>query len=599
LSDLLAAARGEATRLQHDYLGTEHLLLALIQREDPSIRTILTAFDTTPAALRERLEKRSPQGKGSPEDPEAISLRSGAKRALDAARAAAGGADPGPEHLLAALLSEGKGVVAASLGDLGVPVAKVREALGMPPAGDRPERAERQPRQEKADKPEKAPAAAAHEAAEQPERRDRGERGARQEKAERKERPDRNERRERTDRPERAERTDRARGERREGGRGPGSEPSSPPPPSGPLRIAPVHEPWLTWRKLPLLAIPASLYFAWGGSFPPWLVFVSACLAVLPLAGYMGEATEHIATRTGPTLGGLLNATFGNAAELIIAIVALQAGLVNLVKASITGSILGNLLLIMGLSLIAGGLNKPVVRFSRTTAGMSAGMMALAVTGLIFPALFHGAHPGENASLVELHLSEAVAVVLALTYLASLLFSFKTHKAVLAAEPHPVEGRPWSVPASIAVLALATVGVAVESEILVHAVQGLTANSTWISETFLGLIVIPIIGNAAEHATAVVVARKGKMDLALQIAMGSSAQVALFVAPLLVFVGAVMGPTADGVYMNLVFSPIEVVAVGLSTLLAAIVTLDGESNWFEGLQLLALYAMVAIAVFFV
>jgi Ca2+:H+ antiporter len=593
LSDLLAAARGEATRLQHDYVGTEHLFLALIQREDPSIRTILTAFDTTPAALRERLEKRSPQGKGSPEDPEALSLRSGAKRALDAARSAAGGADPGPEHLLPALLSDGKGVVAASLGDLGIPVAKVREALGIPAPPERGERPgprpERQERTEKGEKQDKPVATAVREAPEQPERRERGERGTRPEKGERRERPDRGERRDRPDRGERG---------RKEATRSQAPEPVQPQS-SGPLRIAPVHEPWLSWGKVPLLAIPASLYFAWGGAFPPWLVFVTACLAVLPLAGYMGEATEHIATRTGPTLGGFLNATFGNAAELIIAIVALQAGLVDLVKASITGSILGNLLLIMGLSLIAGGLDKPVVRFSRTTAGMSAGMMALAVTGLIFPALFHGAHVGENASLVELHLSEAVAVVLALTYVASLLFSLKTRKAVLSGDPHPIEARPWSIAASIGVLALATVGVAVESEILVRAVEGVTANSTWISQTFLGLIVIPVIGNAAEHATAVVVARKGKMDLALQIAMGSSAQVALFVAPLLVFIGAFMGPSPTGAFMNLVFSPLEVVAVGLSTLLAAIVTLDGESHWFEGVQLLALYAMVAIAVFFI
>jgi Ca2+:H+ antiporter len=599
LSDLLAAARAEAIRLQHDYVGTEHLFLALIQRDDPSIRTILTAFDSTPDALRERLEKRSPQGRGAPEDPEALAIRSGAKRALDTARGAANGAEPGPEHLLPALLTDGKGVVAASLGDLGIPVAKVREALGLPvpekpadrPAQPQPQPpAERRPKQEKAEK-----AAAPQPTRETPEKTERPERGPKPEKGERR---DRNERRERADRPER---TDRPRAERRDAPRGavPVEPASASPPGNGALRIAPVHEPWLTWRKLPLLFIPASLYFAWGGDFPAWLRFVTACLAVLPLAGYMGEATEHIAARTGPTLGGFLNATFGNAAELIIAIVALQAGLIDLVKASITGSIIGNLLLIMGLSLIAAGLDKPTFRFSRTTAGMSAGMMALAVTGLIFPALFHGIHSGENAGVIELHLSEAVAVVLALTYVASLLFSLKTHKPVLCADTHATEGPSWSIAASIGVLALATVGVAVESEILVHAVEGLTANSTWISQTFLGLIVIPIIGNAAEHATAVVVARKGKVDLTLQIAMGSSAQVALLVAPLLVFVGAIMGPSANGTYMNLVFSPIEVVAVGLSTLLAAIVTLDGESHWFEGLQLLALYAMVAIAVFFI
>lgn len=594
MSDLLAAARAEAIRLQHDYVGTEHLFLALIQRDDPSIRTILTAFDSTPAALRERLEKRSPQGRGSPEDPEALAIRSGAKRALDAARSAAGGADPGPEHLLPALLTDGKGVVAASLGDLGIPVAKVREALGLP-ASERPgERAPQpQPPGERRDKPERTEKAPAPPPRETGEKTERPERGPKPEKGERR---DRNERRERGERGERGDRGERGKAERREPPRAAApAEPAA----NGPLRIAPVHEPWLSWRKIPLLAIPASLYFAWGGDFPDWLRFVAACLAVLPLAGYMGEATEHIAARTGPTLGGFLNATFGNAAELIIAIVALQAGLIDLVKASITGSIIGNLLLIMGLSLVAAGIDKPIFRFSRTTAGMSAGMMALAVTGLIFPALFHGLHAGENASVIELHLSEAVAVVLALTYVASLLFSLKTHKPVLSPDPHPTEGPTWGIPASIGVLALATVGVAVESEILVRAVEGLTANNSWISETFLGLIIIPIIGNAAEHATAVVVARKGKVDLALQIAMGSSAQVALLVAPLLVFIGAILGPSANGTFMNLVFSPIEVVAVGLSTLLAAIVTLDGESHWFEGVQLLALYAMVAIAVFFI
>lgn len=615
MSDLLAAARAEAIRLQHDYVGTEHLFLALLQRDDPSVRTILTAFDSTPEALRERLEKRSPQGRGAPESAEALTVRSGAKRALDAARNAASGAEPGSEHLLPALLSDGKGVVAASLGDLGIPVAKVREALGLPAAekpvekpADRPaaeERRERPPRPEKQAQPQPPAAEKTEkvEKAERPERPPRQERGERPERGDRKERQEpRGEQRDRPERPERQERGERGeRGERQERGRERreilGTEPAAAA--SAPPRIAPVHEPFLTWKKIPLLAIPASCYFAWGGDFPDWLRFVTACLAVLPLAGYMGEATEHIAARTGPTLGGFLNATFGNAAELIIAIVALQAGLVDLVKASITGSILGNLLLILGLSLIAAGMDKPIVRFSRTTAGMSAGMMALAVTGLIFPALFHGLHSGENATVVELHLSEAVAVVLALTYVASLLFSLKTHKPVLSADAHPTEGPAWSMAASIGVLALATVGVAVESEILVHAVEGLTANSSWVSETFLGLIVIPIIGNAAEHATAVVVARKGKVDLALQIAMGSSAQVALLVAPLLVFIGAFMGPSPAGHYMNLVFSPIEVVAVGLSTLLTAIVTLDGESHWFEGVQLLALYAMVAVAVFFI
>ena len=589
MSDLLEVARAEAVRLQHDYIGTEHLFLALIQTGDPSLTTILTAFGASPETLRERLEKRSPQGKGAPVEGAEIALRSGAKRALDAARAAAQGAEPAPRQLLGALLADGKGVVAASLGDLGIPVAKVREALGEPAAapterrsGDQPERPARKEKEKEKEKVERP---------EQPQRSEKGEKPVRGERGRRGERADRVEKDERRERAERQ----RERTERRES-RSP--DRAEPPAASSPPRIAPVHEPFLTWRKLPLLAIPASLYLGYAGHFPPLAVFIAACVAVLPLAGYMGEATEHLAARTGPTLGGFLNATFGNAAELIIAIVALRAGMVELVKASITGSILGNLLLILGLSLVAGGLNKPLIRFNRTPAGVSAGMMALAVTGLIFPSLFHGLHGGEHTALTELHLSESVAVVLAITYGFSLLFSLKTHKPILSGEPHPMEASLWSVPTAIVVLALATAGVAIESEVLVHAVQSLSAGSSWLSPAFLGLIVIPIIGNAAEHATAVVVARKGNLDLALQIAMGSSAQVALLVAPLLIFVSALIGPTPAGEYLNLAFSPLEVVAMGLSTLLAAIVTLDGESHWFEGVQLLALYAMVAIAVFF-
>ncbi len=567
MSDLLAAARAEAQRLQHDYVGTEHLFLALLNAGDPSLTTILGAFSTTPAAVQERLEKRSPQGKGAPESPDQLQLRSGARRALDQARSLAGGEDASPRHLLAALLTDGKGVVAASLGDLGIPVAKVRDALGIA----KPEAAERAERKPRAEKPERG------------------------------ERPDRRERQEAKDKEREREKAARAPAppSRPDRGRGGAPERAAPSAPPGPPRIAPVHEPLLSWRKLPLLLIPLSLYFAWGGDFHPGLVFATSCLAVLPLAGYMGEATEHLAARTGPTLGGFLNATFGNAAELIIAIVALRAGLVELVKASITGSILGNLLLILGLSLVAGGLNKPIVKFNRTAVGMSSGMLALAVTGLLFPALFHATHRGPNLELAELYLSEAVAVVLALTYGLSLLFSLKTHSRLFGGEPHPTSGHLWSVPFAIGVLALATVGVAVESEILVHRVEDLTRGSAWITESLLGLIIIPIIGNAAEHATAIVVARKGKMDLALQIALGSSTQVALLIAPILVFVGAVLGASPTGQYMNLVFTPLEVAAVGLSTVLAAIVTLDGESHWFEGVQLLALYAMVAIAVFFI
>jgi len=349
------------------------------------------------------------------------------------------------------------------------------------------------------------------------------------------------------------------------------------------------------WSWLLLLAVPVSVVFRWQGA-DPLLVFAAACIGVLPLAGLLGQATEQLAERTGPTIGGLLNATFGNAAELIIALVALRAGLVDLVKASITGSILGNLLLILGLAFLAGGLRSPILKFNRTGAGMAAAMLALAVAGLVFPALFHGLHPGTETArlaLTELRLSEAVAIILALTYGASLLFSLRTHRALfggVASDTAP--SASWSVFKAVAVLGLATAGVVVESELLVHSIEPVTA-TLGLSQTFLGLILVPIIGNAAEHATAVTVARKGKIDLSLQIALGSSTQIALLVAPLLVLAGVLMGQP-----LSLLFTSLEIVALGLSTVVISIITLDGESHWFEGVQLLALYGMVVAAAFF-
>jgi len=348
----------------------------------------------------------------------------------------------------------------------------------------------------------------------------------------------------------------------------------------------------LTWREILLLAVPVSMVLGYVLHAPAVWVFVTACLGVLPLAGYMGEATEHLAHRTGPTIGGLLNATFGNAAELIIALVALRAGLVDLVKASITGSILGNLLLIMGLALIAGGLNKSELRFNRVNAGMSAGMLALAVVALVFPALYHALHPEAAARLQEVRMSEAVSVILLITYGFSLLFTLKTHRRLFGGEAHPLEGPVWSKGRALLILGAATVGVAVESELLVHAATEAT-EAFGLSPVFLGLIIIPIIGNAAEHSAAVVLSRKGQIDLGLQIALGSSTQIALLVAPILVFAGVFMGQD-----MDLVFRPFEVAALGLATAVTAIITLDGESHWFEGVQLLAVYGMVAVGAYF-
>ncbi len=264
----------------------------------------------------------------------------------------------------------------------------------------------------------------------------------------------------------------------------------------------------------------------------------------------------------------------------------------RLVKASIAGSILGNLLLVLGLSLVAGGLRTPELRFNRTSAGMSATMLAAVVVGLVFPALFHATHFGP-LRLPELRLSEGVAIILAVTYGFSLLFSLKTHRWIVAAEPQPSDGAHWGAERAMLVLGAATVAIAWMSEILVGATRGVTA-SLPITETFLGLVIIPFIGNAAERAAAIMVARKGQIDLALQITLRPSTQIALLVAPVLVFIGVAMGRN-----MNLVFSPFEVVAVGLATLGTAISTLDGESHWFEGVQLLAVYAMIAVTAFFI
>jgi Ca2+:H+ antiporter len=349
----------------------------------------------------------------------------------------------------------------------------------------------------------------------------------------------------------------------------------------------------VTWLRWLLLALPVSWALALLHG-PALAVFVVSGLGVVPLAAIMGEATEALARRTGPTVGGLLNATFGNAAELILAIVALRAGLLDLVKASLTGSILGNLLLILGLSLVAGGVRRPVLTFNRTAAGMSGAMLLLAVVGLVIPALFAATHPAATEE-TTIRLSEGVAVVLGGTYLVGLVFSLVTHRELFGggAPEHGGAVASVQVGRAGALLAGATLLVAVQSEILVHAVEQVVMHLGW-SEFFLGLMVIPLVGNAAEHASAVVAARRGHTDLALTIALGSSTQVALFVAPLLVLAGVVLGQP-----MHLVFTAFEVVALGLAALIVTVIALDGESHWFEGAQLVAVYAILAIAAWFI
>jgi Ca2+:H+ antiporter len=331
------------------------------------------------------------------------------------------------------------------------------------------------------------------------------------------------------------------------------------------------------------------------GEFLHWspnLLFVTSALAIIPVAWLLGHATEELAVHTGPRLGGLLNATLGNAAELIITIFAIRAGLLDLVKASITGSIIGNILLVMGLSILLGGLKNGPQRFNRTEAGVNATQLLLAVLALAVPSLFFFAHT-ENYGPVE-WLSLGTAAAMLVIYALGLLFVFRYTKADAAAA-HEVEtghAPAWTVKKSLLVLLGATVVVAVLSEILVGGVEHV-AEAYGISEFFIGIIVVPLVGNVAEHLVAVQAAVKNKMDLSMTVSLGSSLQIALFVAPVLVFLSLIMGNP-----LTLVFNQFELVALLGGTLIAAFVAVDGESQWLEGAQLLVLYIILALAFFF-
>jgi Ca2+:H+ antiporter len=360
-----------------------------------------------------------------------------------------------------------------------------------------------------------------------------------------------------------------------------------------------------------LVFVPISIlahYMEWGAI----AVFVTAGIAILPLAAWMGAATEEIAVVAGSTLGGLLNATFGNATELIIALVALRAGLVNVVKASITGSIIGNLLLVMGLSMLLGGLRFKEQSFQPVVARVNASSMNLAVIAMLLPTAVNFTSSGID-QLTQQRLSVAVAIVLILVYGLTLLFSMKTHSYLcdVGEAEHAADGadgagetgktgeiseakdtkkpnlRLW-----IGVLLVSTVLVAIESEFLVGSLEEATSG-LGLTELFTGVILLPIIGNAAEHATAVTVAIKNKMDLSVSVAVGSSLQIALFVAPVLVLAGWAMGQP-----MDLDFNPFELVAVAVAVLIANSISSDGKSNWLEGTLLLAAYAILGLAFYF-
>ena len=339
----------------------------------------------------------------------------------------------------------------------------------------------------------------------------------------------------------------------------------------------------------------------------PVLVFAAAAIGVIPTAAAMGEATEVIAAKTGPGIGGFLNVTFGNAPELIIAFFALLEGLQEVVKASIVGSIIGNILLVLGAAMVVGGAKRDKQTFSATAATAQSAMLLLALAALILPAAFQLIHGGGLPSIGEERvdfgsdlekLSLGVAVVLLLSYVAGLVFSLKTHRRVF----NPYEGSEneeehehgdWTMRRAIIQLAVAAVLVGVMSEVLVGSVSE-ASKEIGLSEFFVGVFVVAIVGNAAEHWVAVLAAAKDKMDLAVNIAIGSSAQIALFVAPVLVLLSFVVGPDP----MALVFNGYEIAGLLFAVLIANFATQEGESNWFEGVQLLSLYAVIGLVFFF-
>jgi Ca2+:H+ antiporter len=355
------------------------------------------------------------------------------------------------------------------------------------------------------------------------------------------------------------------------------------------------------WPYLLVPFIPAALAFELLHA-PAAVIFFTAALGIVPTAALMGLATEELAARSGPGIGGLLNVTFGNAPELIIALFALAEGLQEVVKASIIGSILGNILLVMGAAMLVGGLGRERQTFNATAANVQSLMLFLAAAALVMPATFElvegqglpspGAEIVDYGSEVE-QLSLAVGVVLITTYVAGLVFSLRTHRALFNPPYEEEETLGWSVRRSVVMLAVAGVAVGLMSEILVGSIAE-ASESVGLSEFFIGVIVVAIVGNAAEHWVAVLVAFKDKMDLAVNIAIGSSAQIALFVAPVLVLTSFALGPGP----MALVFNGFEVGGVLIAVLVANYVTHEGESTWFEGVQLLAVYVILALAFLF-
>ena len=342
--------------------------------------------------------------------------------------------------------------------------------------------------------------------------------------------------------------------------------------------------------KFMLLFVPIS-FIGKFLNFSPTIMFILAALSIIPLAGIMGEGTEEISSYTGPKIGGFLNATFGNATELIISFFALKSGLFEVVKSSIAGSIIGNILLVLGASMFIGGLKHKTQNFNINVVETTSSMLLFSLIGLCVPAFFtHTINPNLLNTRYE-GLSLVVAIVMFILYILSLIFSFFTHKDLYATTTEE-EGHEskWSLKKSIAILIITTVIIAIESEFLVGGIEVITSK-LGLSEFFVGIILIPIIGNAAEHSTAITMALKNKMDVAIEIALGSSLQIILFVAPVLIFLSLLFTP------MSIIFNPFELVSLIASVIIANKVASDGQSNWLEGAQLMAVYFIIAAGFF--
>jgi len=345
----------------------------------------------------------------------------------------------------------------------------------------------------------------------------------------------------------------------------------------------------MKYLKILLLSIP----FTFFGYFLNWdatIMFILTCVAIVPLAGYLGEATEEIATFTGPKLGGFLNATFGNATELIISFFAIREGLFDVVKASLAGSILGNILLVLGCSIFFGGLKHKELKYDSQQGSFTATMLLFAVVGLSLPAIFTWHVPENLITSKYESFSTITAVIMLIIYVIGMIYSFRTQSDLYGVEHAEDVDAKWSLPFSIFVLGIATILIAVESEFLVKSIEPMT-KAAGISEMFVGIILIPIVGNAAEHTTAIIMALKNKMDITIEIAVGSSLQVALFVIPASVLMSLMFTP------MSLVFKPIELFLFAASVLIANQIVKSGKTNWMEGLKLISIYIIAAIGFF--